>query len=48
MDSSVLTRDEQKFSADNIHNTNTIPTSIIIKHTEEYNRSDTWRTGRLY
>ena len=45
-DSSVLTRDEQKFSADNIHNTNTIPTSIIIKHTE-YNRSDTWRTGRL-
>ena len=29
-DSSVLTRDEQKSSAD-IHISNTIPTSIIIK-----------------
>ena len=47
MDSSVLICDVQKFSADNIHNTNTIPTSIIIKHTEEYNRSGTWSTGRL-
>ena len=47
MDSSVLICDEQKFSADNIDNTNTISTSIIIKHTKEYNRSDTWRTGRL-
>ena len=46
MDSSVLICDEQKFSADNIDNTNTIPTSIIIKP-KEYNRSDTWRTGRL-
>ena len=45
-DSSVLTRDEQKSSAD-IHITNTIPTSIIIKNTKESNRSNTWRTGRL-
>ena len=44
-DSSVLTRDKQKFSAD-IHITNTIPTSIIIKYTKESNRSNTWRTGR--
>jgi hypothetical protein len=44
-DSSVLTRDEQKSSAD-IHITNTIPTSIIIKNTKESNRSNTWRTGR--
>ena len=34
MDSSVLICDEQKFSADNIDNTNTIPTSVIIKHTK--------------
>jgi len=46
MDSSVLTRDEQKSSAD-IPITNTIPTSIIIKNTKESNRSNTWRTGRL-
>ena len=47
MDSSVLICDEEKNkSADNIDNTNTIPTSIIIKP-KEYNRSDTWRTGRL-
>ena len=45
-DSSVLTRDEHKSSAD-IHITNTIPTSIIIKNTKESNRSNTWRTGRL-
>ena len=45
-DSSVLTCDELKSSAD-IHITNTIPTSIIIKNTKESNRSDTWRTGRL-
>ena len=45
-DSSVLTRDEQKSSAD-IPITNTIPTSIIIKNTKESNRSNTWRTGRL-
>ena len=45
-DSSVLTHDEQKSSAD-IHITNTIPTSIIIKNTKESNRSNTWRTGRL-
>ena len=45
-DSSVLTRDEQKSSAD-IPITNTIPISIIIKNTKELNRSNTWRTGRL-
>ena len=45
-DSSVLTRDVLKSSAD-IHITNTIPTSIIIKNTKESNRSNTWRTGRL-
>ena len=45
-DSSILTRDEQKSSAD-IHITNTIPTSIIIKKTIESNRSNKWRTGRL-
>ena len=45
-DSSVLTHDEQKSSAD-IPITNTIPTSIIIKNTKESNRSNTWRTGRL-
>ena len=45
-DSSVLTHDEQKSSAD-IPITNTIPTSIILKNTKESNRSDTWRTGRL-
>ena len=45
-DSSVLTVDEQKSSAD-IPITNTIPTSIIIKNTKESNRSNTWRTGRL-
>ena len=47
MVSSVLSCDEDKFSADNIYNTNTISTSITIKQTKEYNRSDTWRTGRL-
>ena len=47
MNSSVLICDEQKFSADNIDNTNTVSISIIIKHTKEYNGSDTWRTGRL-
>ena len=45
-DSSVLTYDEQKFSAD-IPITNTIPTSIIIKNTKESYRSNTWRTGKL-
>ena len=45
-DSSVLTRDEQKSSAD-IHISNTLLTSIIIKNTKESNRSDAWRTGRL-
>ena len=47
MDSSVLIFDEQKFSTDNLDNNNTIPTYIIIKQTKEYNRSDTWREGRL-
>ena len=47
--SSVLICDEQKFSADNIDNTNTIPTSIIIKQTKKYNRSDTWiETYKVY
>ena len=43
MDSSVLICDAQKFSADNIGNTNTISTSTTIKQTKEYNSSDTWR-----
>ena len=47
MDSSVLSCDEEKFSADNTYNTNTISTSTTITQTKEYNRSDTWRTGRL-
>ena len=46
-DGSVLFCDEQNFSTDNIDNTNTVPTAITIKQTKEYNRSDTWRTGRL-
>ena len=37
MDSSVLVCDEHKFSADNIGDTNTIPTSTIINQTKEYN-----------
>ena len=45
--SSVLSCDEEKFSVDNVYNTNTVSTSMIIKQTKEYNRSDTWRTGRL-
>ena len=45
-DSSVLTCDEQKSSAD-IHITNTIPPSIIIKNTKKSNKSETWITGSL-
>ena len=41
MNLSVLICDEQKCSAHNIDNTNTKSTSIIIKHTKEYNISDT-------
>jgi len=47
MVSSVLSCDEEKFSAENTYNNNTVSTSTTIKQTKEVNRSDTWRTGRL-
>ena len=36
-----------KVFADNIDNTNTVPTSFFIKQTKVYNTSDAGRTGRL-